>query len=168
MADFLFSMLLHHCYRGCIAGCGNLINILKQSLEIVRCPMAWLGRIVGTQTQLYRNTLETRSLLPLDLFTASFKPSWALRPCDARIQHAHTHTLDGCVCVGGIPSASQSRRIGTKIYPQQSWFLVTEKLYILSCLVEKKDAQDKLYFHPNNSFPFVCVIGGISVWSRSS
>ena len=26
------------------AGCGNLINILKQSLEIVRCPMAWLGR----------------------------------------------------------------------------------------------------------------------------
>ena len=85
------------CYRGCSSG--NLINILKQSPEIVRCPMAWLGRIVGTQTQLYRNTLEARSLLPLDLFTASFKPSWALRPCDARIQHAHTHTLDGCVFV---------------------------------------------------------------------
>ena len=41
---------------GCIglviedASAGNLINILKQSLEIVRCPMAWLGRIVGTHT----------------------------------------------------------------------------------------------------------------------
>ena len=24
------------------------------------------------------------------------------------------------------------------------------------------------YFPPNNGFPFLCVIGGISVWSRSS
>ena len=55
---------------GCIglviedASAGNLINILKQSLEIVRCPMAWLGRIVGTHThtQLHRNIQETSCL----------------------------------------------------------------------------------------------------------
>ena len=96
------------------AGCGNLINILKQSLEIVRCPMAWLGRWARANMALLLTDNNT------DL----------VRDKDIRNQET---------------GAAKYKKI-----------------------VESETESRSRYFPPNNGFPFLCVIGGISVWSRSS